>query len=51
VAETDRAKALCLFDRLSEFAVPKLARTDLTGAAADKNAAVIHIVGVEPSLR
>lgn len=51
VAESDPAKALDLLARLAEFVIPKLARTDLTGDAADKSATAIHIVGVEPSSR
>jgi len=50
VATRDPAKALELLARFAEFVVPKLARTDLTGDAAD-TPRVIHIVGVEPPSR
>lgn len=50
VAAKDPAEALDLLARFAEFVIPKLARTDLTGDAADKGATV-HITGVEPFAR
>jgi hypothetical protein len=45
VAESDPAKALDLLARLSEFVIPKLARTDLTGDE-DKTTSIIRVIGI-----
>jgi len=47
VAARDPAKALDLLARLSEFVIPKLARTELTGDAANTTP-VVRVTFVSP---